>query len=570
MSKIVGKECRFVLPIRKTSFDQDDLHLVKEVIHYEDGRTEPRVTFIKDYQRPYWVTKKGLRNHKAKKTTELIENVDEFTSTQSDLAFNVARSISEPWLGKQGLRAVAQSPYVYGLDQDASVYIKKQYDDKYKEFNTFYTVAGLDIETDVVDMTEEAIMCTVAFKNKVFTVVRADFVKNISSVTQRVESLTNDYLSEYVNSLSLECETIIVDTEIDIWIESFKKLHEWKPDFVTIWNIDFEMNKFLEACERANVDPASITSDPSVPKNRRHFRYKPGPTKKVTASGKVIPINTANRWNTVYTPASFYLIDGMCVYRQLRLAKQEKQSYSLDSILNDELKLSKLKFKEADHIPSNTLPWHTYLQKNYKLEYIVYNRFDVIAMLLLDEKIMDLKLAFPKAAGYSNYDRFSSQPYKVCVRYNYYLLEKGYVLGSTGSEMQGEFDDEILGLDDWIITLKAHLQQPGLPLLDEYLTDTVNISENYRLSSSANTGLYMYVSDIDIIGAYPSAEIMANSSVETTKCELISVEGIHESVFRRQNMNIASFPVVNTLDYCTTMHNFPSLDKWLAFYDTKS
>ena len=265
----------------------------------------------------------------------------------------------------------------------------------------------------------------------------------------------------------------------------------------------------------------------------------------------------------------FYLIDGMCVYRQLRLAKQEKQSYSLDSILNDELKLGKLKFKEADHIPSGTLPWHTFLQKNYKLEYIVYNRFDVIAMLMLDEKIMDLKLSFPKAASYSNYDRFSSQPYKVCVRYNFYLLEKGYVLGSTGSDMEGEFDDEILGLDDWIITLKAHLQQPGLPLIDEYITQSTDLSEDYRLSNLANTGLYMYVSDIDIIGAYPSAEIMANSSVETTKCELIKVEGVHESVFRRQNMNIASFPIVNTLDYCTTMHNFPTLDKWSEFYDSK-
>ena len=154
-------------------------------------------------------------------------------------------------------------------------------------------------------MTEEAIMCTVAFKNKVFTAVRVDFVKNISSAVERVESLTNDYLSEYVSSLALECETVIVDTEIDIWKECFNKLHQWKPDFVTIWNIDFEMNKFLEACERANVDPATITSDPSVPNNRKHFRYKPGPTKKVTASGKVIPINMANRWNTVYTPASF-------------------------------------------------------------------------------------------------------------------------------------------------------------------------------------------------------------------------------------------------------------------------
>lgn len=574
MKTLIGKECKFAVHIPARLIDQKDAHLVKETLHFSDGSIEPNVEYLINYERPYWVTKKGFRTHQGKKTTESIDRVDMFKSTQSELRFKAAMSLGEAYLAKQGLRAVSSSPYVYGLDQPANVYIKKDYEDKYPTCKSKYSVAAFDIETDVVNMTEEAIIASIVFENKVFTAVRSDYLKNISSPVERIDKLMNVYLGEYVTKLDLVCETVIVESEIDIWRECFKKAHEWKPDFLTIWNMDFEMVKLLEACERAGIDPSEITSDPSVPMSRRFFEYKPGPTKKVTASGKVIPVNVASRWNTVFTPSSFYIIDSMCVYKQIRTAKQEKQSYSLDFILGEELELSKLKFEQADHIKSGTLSWHNFLQKNFKLEYLVYNRFDVIAMLLLDLKTLDLSVTFPKAAGYTNYDKFSSQPYKVCVRYNFYLLEKGYVLASTGKDDGDEFDDELLDTKSWIITLKAHLQTPGLPVLKEYdFKSNGNISEESVKGTGAGfdlkTGIYMYVADIDLSSAYPSNEQASNASKETTKRELISIEGIPEQVFRMENMNITTFPNSNSLQYCSTMHNFPTLDVWGEFYDNK-
>ena len=97
---------------------------------------------------------------------------------------------------------------------------------------------------------------------------------------------------------------------------------------------DYEMSRFIEACERANTNPAVIFTDPSVPKEYKYFNYKRGPAQKVTASGKITPIPPAARWHTVYCPASFYIIDAMCTFKHTRIGKPERPSYSLDSLLD--------------------------------------------------------------------------------------------------------------------------------------------------------------------------------------------------------------------------------------------
>jgi hypothetical protein len=140
------------------------------------------------------------------------------------------------------------------------------------------------------------------------------------------------------------------------------------------------------------------------------------------------------------------------------------------------------------------------------------------------------------------------------MRYNFYLIDKGYVLASTGTEIKNEFDDEIIGLNGWIVTLKSHLQVPGARILAE--TD--------KIATNVRTGSY----DLDVTGAYPSAECVANSSVETTICEVISIRGVDEEVFRRANSDIAGYPIDNAVKYCNDMLRFPHLNDWVNFYDS--
>lgn len=546
---IKGIHCKFVTSVPRNHHDNPDYHLVKETIVYEDGTEEPNLRLIKDFKRPFWVTKKGFRNHQSKKSTETLDKLDEYWCTQSSLRDSVAAALGKSW-SNDHLRKLANSPYLYGADISSTVFIKKKYQDKYPDTTTLFSVCAFDVETDMVAGHEEIMMATVTMGSKVFTAVRTDAVKGISSPIKKIDEKMELYLGEYIKSRKLECETVIVENELDVVFACINKAHEWKPDFLSIWNMDFEMTRILKACEKAGVDPANIFSDPDIHKSLRFFKYKQGSDKQTTASGKVKPRNMADRWHTVFAPSSFYVIDAMCTYRQLRLAKAEEVSYSLDSILEKNLGIRKLKFKEADHLVG--AEWHEFMQTNYPVEYIVYNRFDVISMLILDEKILDLRLSLPKAADLSHFSNFSSQPTKVCIRYHFYLEKNGSVIGTTGSEMQEEADTKTMDLEDWILALDAGLN-------DE--TGIKNLIEDDELA----TNIRLCVYDSDVSSGYPSAEIAANSSKETTKREVVEIEGIDMYVAKMSGIDLVNGHV-NAAEYCQTLMNLPSFDNLLVGY----
>lgn len=446
--KIIGKECKFVTYVPQPDYNSPDIHVVKEVIHYDDGTTEPHLHQIKNYTRSFWVTRKGHRNHESKKEWESLDKLVEFKSTQAELPMSIARALGTPW-AKGGLKQICGSPYIYGCDVLGTALIKQQYSIKYKDVPpTRYTVGVCDTETDVIHGTGEITMASFTSKTVVFTAVVKSFLEGISAVEEKVERAMDKYLGDIVEERGIISELMIVDTPVHAVIETIKVAHRVKPDFLTFWNIDFDISKIIAACEKYGVDPKDIFSDPGLPPEYRYFLYKRGKDRKVTASGKITPIKPANRWHTVFTPASFYPIDSMCVYRHLRLAKQELQSYSLDFVLKTEKLKGKLKFEEADAYSG--LRWHMFMQKNYPIEYIIYNRYDCICVEQLDEKTGDLGISFPLFAGYSDYQFFSSQPRRIVDDLHFAVIEDNKIIASTGKDMSDELDEDSLSLKDWI------------------------------------------------------------------------------------------------------------------------
>lgn len=551
--EIVGKECRFVTYVEPKDKSLPDLHVVKELVHYKDGSIEPKLNLIKNFKRPFWITHKGKRNHKSKKEWESLENVLEFKSTQSELAFSVAKALGQPW-SNMDMRRLSSSPYVYGTDIASGSLIKQQYAKKYETTkNTKHSVAVCDTETDVLNGTNEIIMASFTCKDIVFTAVVKSFLENQSNVEERLDRAMVRYLGDIVKARNIKAELVIVESPIHAVIEVIKVAHKRKPDFLTFWNIDFDVTRILEACDKYGYDPKDIFSDPDLPLEYRAFHYKRGKDKKITVSGKITPVKPANRWHVVTTPASFYMIDSMCVYRHLRLAKQELQSYALDFVLNVEKVKGKLKFEEANEYSG--LAWHSFMQKNYPIEYIVYNRYDCICVELLDEKTNDLAISLPLFSGYSDYKFFSSQPRRIVDDLHFEALDSGRVIGSTGNDMDDDLDEDSLDLRGWIITLPAHtVSDNGLKVIDEY--------------PDIRTRIYTEVGDLDVAGSYPNGQAVFNISKETTVKELVDVEGIPEEVFRMQNINLSG-GLSNALEYCQIMFNFPTLVELGNMFDNR-
>lgn len=557
--EIVKKEIRFAWHIPRTDY-REDYHYVKEQVTYKDGKVVPRTYIVKDFERPVYVTAPAFRNHKEKKEFEYKDKLLRQMTVESDLPRVTAGLLGEPYLANNP-KELKANPYIYGYDIPSTSLVKYTSLKRNKFIQSRYSVAVLDIETN--PKTNEILMVTVAYKDTAYVVIKNHFLKGINDPYRRVTDAVKVYLPEYEG---LKITMGFHNSDIEMLNEIFDYCNKLAPDFLAIWNLDFDIGKILETLKRYNVNPVDVICDKNIPRNLRICRYKKGLTKKVTASGVVKPINPSLQWHTLITTSKFYVIDAMCVYRQLRMAKAEEPSYSLDSILKKELNKRKLTFTQADQYKG--LEWHLFMQERFPIEYIVYNIYDCLAVLELDEKTSDLSKALPDFAGITEFQKFNSQSRKLTDALFLFGLDSDRVIGTAAppsgygdeevsTELPDDEEDELdendpslhttLGLKGWIQLLPQNrLISHGLKCLEDY--------------PEVRTNIRGITCDFDAKSSYPSCTQVANVSKETCVNEVIRIEGLHEDVFREQNLSIC-LGNANMLEYFQVVFCLPSLEE---------
>jgi len=450
MSKIIARECKFVVHLPFVPDYREDTHVVKETLHYEDGTYKDNLRTITNFRRPFYITKPFYQKHKDKKESEELDRLNRYTSTDSDLGRNIAARLGSRYNGITDLRGVKDNPYIYGADITAASVIKHEYQKRYPDAISLYTYATLDIETNV--LTDEITMVSLVMEDKIHTTVTRKYIKDTgikeSTMISKLDYLFEKYVPDTEGKAKVTRTLTVVENEMDLVRDTIGKAHEWGPDFVGIWNIEFDLGKMMKVCEKYHVDPADVFSDPSLPKNLRYFKYKQGMKQHVTESGKVKPINPEEQWHSAIYPAKFYMIDAMSAHRYVRVGgKSTPGGYSLDNILEQELgsKFKKLKF--GDNPKYKGIEWHLYMNREKPLEYIIYNMWDCYSMIELDKKTKDLSTVLPMLSGISSYTIFNSGPKKIVDAMHYVYLEKGKVIGTKPARIS---DDKLLGLDDWI------------------------------------------------------------------------------------------------------------------------
>lgn len=439
-------ECRFAV-YAKSKENESDLHLVKEAVTLLDGTVVPRTRFIKDFERTFYITSKGNQNHTNHKEWEKKDLLVEYRTTQSKLTHAVANALGKGW-SRESLRDLCATPFVYGADILSTSIIKQNYKVKSNHVQTPMSVASFDTETDVLHGTNEVIIANISFKDKVYVACTKAFVSQHTNVVDRVHELCKQYLGDVIAKRNLKIEFEVLPNEIEVIKAVMAKAHSWSPDILAVWNLEFDMDKIIAACERAGIAVEDLLSDPKVPKEYRHFKFKKGAAKKVTASGRIINFKPSQRWHTVFCPSSFYWLCAMGTYRQVRGGEPEETSYSLDNILKKHKLGGKLKFAEADHLSG--LAWHKFMQEKYPLHYIAYNIFDCTQMLDLDEVTTDIKLTLPMFGGCTDWSNFNSLPRKTMDALHWYVEQFGLVTGSTASDMTEDDDGETTSVSGWI------------------------------------------------------------------------------------------------------------------------
>ena len=551
---IVGLEAKHNTYVRAQDYSNNDAVIFKEVVHLKDGRRIPRLRTFKNYRRPFWITQKGRQNHSEKKDYELTSNLTRYETTQIEMPGMIARLLGDYSHGpRPPLKKLARSPYLYGTDVTSGCLIKREYDLKYPELTSRNTVAAGDIETDLEDPNEPIIMMSVTFKDKVYLAIDNTWLEKRYSgnAIKAVKECADKHIGHVLKERNIEIEIGLLPTPVDIVKECIARLHEWKPDFFTFWNMEFDIKHMIADLERADVQPEDVFSDPTIPGLFRYFNFREGQRQKVTASGKTSSINIEDRWAWVTHPASFQFIDAMTVYRNLRIAEGKEPSYTLDAILKKELGMTKLKFDEAQDYTG--LRWHQVMQKQYPIEYAVYNIFDSIALELLDEKTGDLAFQISTMSGYSDFKNFNSNPKRLCdaLHFSYLdnLVGEEAVIASSSDDPTIELDQYVIGADNWIVTLPSYMADPnGMACVEEL--------DDYK------TLMYLNVSDLDVKSSYPHGSILLNIARESNAMELSRIEHVPNIQRRALGVNLTCGRV-NSVEICQQVLKAPMLDELL-------
>lgn len=550
----VKRACMHATYVKASDKSNRDLLLVKErVQEVVDGVvvSKPRLRPIYDYERPFWITKKPHRHtHKEKKEYETLENLDMRMTTMARAPFKVARALND---SRTWMSALKESPYLYGLDVPTESLVKKEYADAYPGFAPDATTAALDFETNVFSEEGEIISGALTMKDKVVLGVSREWLGTTPDVDNRVRAAFMKYLGEYVKSRNLKLYLRICDNDLEVVRYLLAAAHKLMPDILSIWNMSFDVNRMLETCERHGVDPKDLFSDPSVPPEFRYFDWKEDREQKETATGKTTSKHIADLWHTVTAPASFYIIDSMCFFKRNRVREANRHSYSLDAVLDEELGLGKLRFTEADRYEG--LEWHKFMQSNYKIEYLIYNIFDCIALELLDEKTKDLARALPAAAGLIPYSKLASGPTNLGINLHFFLMEEGKVICTCSGNMREELDKELINMNGHIVTLANELvRRRGRPVVSD-------VSDLY-------SRIYTQLFDIDIASGYPTTGYIMNVCKETTLREIVAIEGHSEQTLRRIAVDMTATRV-NAIDLGVTLYGLPRLDELLGLYNSE-
>ena len=634
--KIVKEEVRYAIHIPRSEYNEDT-HYVKYQVTYEDGTRKPVIRNLVNVERPAYVTRENMRNHREKREFELKENLLMKMTTDSDLHKTYANMLGEDFLATRP-RLLAESPYVYALNIKASNLIKLASLVKNEFFQTPYTVATFDVETSTGSNKDPISAALSMRRDGIFVLhvyvwsgwygspsnfkkatienyakrLDAEFyIKGASNSTpyEKVRFTNEKELREYIGkkhwsvdpnthqalddgvvftgkepdvferSFWFKKEVIEViphlfDDQVDMIKALFRQANEWAPDWLTAWNIDFDLgDSILPMLKKRGVRYTDVFCDQRLPQNLRKFTYRRGKAKKVTSSGKETPVSPADRWHEIECTSTFYFIDQMCVYRRHRVHKGQEPSYGLDAILHKEGIGLKLRFTE---VGSTGPSWHNEMQTYHKEDYIVYMGIDVIRPLQLEEKTGDLSGDAPTQAEIVDFKNYDSSERKNYASFFIYGLKKGRIIGTATNkenfykklyeeaikEERREYGQKnyllpdvpaetykskVYGLRGWIQTLpQGNFVRDGLKIFSDFPELITNVRGN--------------VVDLDSVSSYPSCIIASNVSLETTHTEIISIEGMNESTSRMYNLGVV-IPNTNSLEYCSAMFNLPNLQE---------
>lgn len=495
------------------SNDNSDAVIVTEK-NIDTGKN--RFNIIENPNRPFWVTKPGLRIHKDKREYELDNNLDQYIVRNKEVPNKLAEVLNVPGRSSykfNNFKVLCDSPYVYGADIDIECLVKMAYSKKQQDISINYNVGMLDIETSMLGGYEVILITFIDGNRNVYTSIYEPFLKGIS--IEEAKQVIFKKLDEFKEALFEERDTIkeqklsekvkklynlkpfnfnfyTSNNELDIikWI--FDRIHESEVDFIGIWNMGFDIPYLIKRIEFRQGDILEIMSHPKIPKRLRRVEW-------IEDKSKLD--HFTDRWDWFVTTSYYQFIDSMCLYSRIRKVKGRDISYKLDYISSKLLGTGKLNIGNK-HLN------HTRAQQDNFLEYIAYNIVDVLLMVLIEDMEQDIT-TLNQLIGNSKLHDFNKQTVQLKNMFYEYCRERKCVPCSIGTTMATKHDIFIASSGGAVLS-PHKTKDTGVAILEE---------------SSESTRLHKGMYDIDVSSQYPNTTAAFNIAKETKLHTCIDIEG---------------------------------------------
>lgn len=500
---------------------------------YSDGTSDStsRIKLINDPVRPFWITKPEYRNHTEKKEFEDEDKCDKILCRESELPERLCMTLGykNPYM-KNNLKRLCNSPYVYGADIDVQTLLKQFYMDKLKAGTLpMFTKGALDIETEVTGA--KRIICSAfTHENHVYAFALKEYCRKHLGKNKFKEVSYEEFMNEINTTLKpmmdeygFSVEFTICNEELEIITGTLDAIHKCRTDFISVWNMGYDIPYILNRLRILGVDPKDVFHDPTLPNEIAFVDWH---------EDKSEADHYTDKWHWFTYSGFSQFIDLMCLYARNRKHKGRESSYSLDHILRLELGFGKWNYSPTTN--------HWYEQNYNYIEYVIYNIIDSYGTYLLDKKTKDsdnlwglTELSLP-----SQYSRQT-----VMVRNGAFHIGKsfGKLPASAGTNMSTQVD--------------RMLEKTGGAVLPP--NKAVNVTVPILKEADIPSQVAIMSVDCDYEAMYPSTTSAFNISKETLLATVIKING-YEQAETEQLFSAVTQPEINAVPICIKFFDMPT------------
>lgn len=448
-------------------------------------------------------------------------------------------------LGLKSSEDARESPYVFGADTTIEQYYMTQFEYEYhtdapKNLSRGY----FDIENDTINLDRfpmygETPINAVTYiddeSHNVFTFVltknnlielpivhvKHDYFQQLSEKFDRNMEWLKTHTHEFIQKChewfdesypGFEYNVMLFDDEISLIRAFWQIVHAVDNDFVSAWNLPYDMQNMMERPGNLGYDVNDIIPDPRLGKNRKvFFKEDNNPV-----------VHKKKHQCVTWTIPNF--VDDMVNYAGIRSGGPKLQSNKLNYCAQKELQDEKLNYSEAASI--RTLPYEDLIL------FILYNIKDVLLLVGIGRHTKDMDTIYSRM--YSSMilpkDSFTTT-LVVWGALKSFVFKQGYTFGANKNKFKsaqgkgnvdyasivGQFDDD----DEGDIDINLWYGQDKDDDDDEqydgaFVMNTLHQqATGYHVLGKPSKYIHRWVADEDITSEYPSAIVVWNISNET-------------------------------------------------------